>query len=81
MSSSTSDCPPRLAKSKGARIIAITDSFLSPLSQNATVSLIVTESSVFGFRALTNTMVIAQSLFVALAYQLEIQYAPHSSMG
>ena len=60
------------AKEKGAKIIAITDSFLSPLSQNATVSLMVTESSVFGFRSLTNTMVIAQSLFVALAYQLEI---------
>ena len=66
------------AREKGAKVIAITDSFLSPLSQNATVSLVVTESSVFGFRSLTNTMVIAQSLFVALAYQLEIQYSPHT---
>ena len=65
-----------VAREKGAKVIAITDSFLSPLSQNATVSLVVTESSVFGFRSLTNTMVIAQSIFVALAYQLEIQYSP-----
>lgn len=64
------------AKKKGSKIIAISDSRLSPLSQNATVSLVVTESSVFGFRSLTNTMVVAQSLFIALAYQLEIQYAP-----
>jgi hypothetical protein len=41
--------------------------------------LVVTESSVFGFRSLTNTMVIAQSLFVALAYQLEIKYSPHTN--
>jgi DNA-binding MurR/RpiR family transcriptional regulator len=67
-----------LAREKGAKVVAITDSFLSPLSQNATVSLVVTESSVFGFRSLTNTMVIAQSLFVALAYQLEIKYSPHT---
>jgi DNA-binding MurR/RpiR family transcriptional regulator len=65
-----------LAKERSAKIIAITDSFLSPLSQNATVSLVVTENSVFGFRSLTNTMVIAQSLFVALAYQLELDYQP-----
>jgi DNA-binding MurR/RpiR family transcriptional regulator len=70
-----------VAKAKGAKIIAITDSFLSPLSQNATVSLVVTESSVFGFRSLTNTMVIAQSLFVALAYQLEIQHPPQTHLA
>jgi hypothetical protein len=29
-------------------------------------------------RDLTNTMVIAQSLFVPLAYQLEIKYSPHT---
>jgi hypothetical protein len=34
------------------------------------------ESSTFGFRSLTNTMCLAQSLFIALAYQTELLYAP-----
>ena len=59
------------------KVIAITDSRMSPISQHATASLLVSESSVFGFRSLTNTMVLAQSLFIALAYRLEIDYQPN----
>jgi hypothetical protein len=40
------------------------------------VTLVVHESSTFGFRALTNTMCLAQSLFIALAYRTELLYAP-----
>lgn len=66
----------RQAHEKGAHIIAITDSSLSPLARLASASLLVNETSLFGFRALTNTMTVAQSLFMALAYRLELQYEP-----
>lgn len=66
----------RQAHERGARIIAITDSQLSPLARFATCSLLVQETSVFGFRALTNSMAVAQSLFMALAYRLELDYQP-----
>ena len=36
----------------------------------------VQDSATFGFRALTATMGLAQSLFVALAYRLELSYLP-----
>ena len=66
----------RQAHERGACIIAITDSRLSPLARFATCSLLVQETSVFGFRALTNSMAVAQSLFLALAYRLELDYQP-----
>ncbi|MFZ2218388.1 MAG: MurR/RpiR family transcriptional regulator [Rhodoferax sp.] len=66
----------RQAHERGACIIAITDSRLSPLARFATCSLLVQETSVFGFRALTNSMAVAQSLFMALAYRLELDYQP-----
>jgi DNA-binding MurR/RpiR family transcriptional regulator len=61
---------------RGVKVIAITDSRMSPISQHEATSLLVSESSVFGFRSLTNAMVLAQSLFIALAYRLEIDYQP-----
>jgi DNA-binding MurR/RpiR family transcriptional regulator len=60
----------------GAGLIAITDSRMSPLARHAQAAFIVHESSTFGFRALTNAMALAQGLFVALAYRLELSYAP-----
>ena len=66
----------RHAHERGACIIAITDGRLSPLARFATCSLLVQETSVFGFRALTNSMAVAQSLFMALAYRLELDYQP-----
>ncbi len=62
----------RLACERGAKLIAITDSRMSPLNPEAAVTLFVSESSTFGFRSLTNTMALAQSLFIALAYRLEL---------
>jgi len=64
------------AHAQGARIISITDSRLGAIAQVAHTSILVKETSVFGFRALTNTMAVAQSLFMALAYRLELQYQP-----
>jgi len=66
----------RAAVARGARLIAITDSALSPLAPMAATTLVVHESSTFGFRALTNTLCLAQSLFIALAYRKELLYAP-----
>jgi len=62
----------RHANERGARLIALTDSRMSPLAADAAVSLLVSESSTFGFRSLTNTMALVQSLFIALAYRLEL---------
>jgi DNA-binding MurR/RpiR family transcriptional regulator len=61
------------ARAGGVRSVAITDSRMSPLALAADVTLLVSESSTFGFRSLTNTMVLAQSLFIALAYRLEVE--------
>lgn len=66
------------AVARGARLVAITDSRMSPLARDAAVSLIVRDSATFGFRALTSTMGLAQSLFIALAYRLELAYEPSS---
>lgn len=65
-----------LAVQRGAKLIALTDSRMSPLSRAAEVSLIVQDNATFGFRALTATMGLAQSLFIALAYRLELPYRP-----
>lgn len=62
-----------VAVQRGAKVLVFTDTRLSPLAKKADVSLVISESSVFGFRSLTNTLVVAQSLFVALAYRLELE--------
>ena len=64
------------AVQRGARLIAMTDSRMSPLARDAQVVLIVQDDSTFGFRSLTGTMGLAQSLFIALAYRLELPYRP-----
>lgn len=59
-----------------ARLIAITDSRMSPLARDAAATLVVQDHATFGFRSLTSTMALAQSLFIALAYRLELDYEP-----
>ncbi|MFC3683386.1 MurR/RpiR family transcriptional regulator [Hydrogenophaga luteola] len=66
----------RQARQAGATVIAITDSRVGALAQLADVALVVQESAVFGFRALSSTMALAQCLFIALAYRLELEYKP-----
>jgi DNA-binding MurR/RpiR family transcriptional regulator len=68
----------RIGRERGARVVAITDSRMSPIAAEASATLLVQESATFGFRSLTNTMCLAQSLFIALAYQLELDYQPIS---
>jgi len=63
------------ARARGARVIAITDSRTSPIAQSAQAVLVVQEHTTLGFRALSSTMGLAQSLFIALAYALELSHA------
>lgn len=62
------------ALQRGARLLAITDSQFSPLAAQASVTLQVQDSATFGFRSLTSTLCLAQSLFLGLAYRLELAY-------
>ncbi len=63
-----------LAVQRGARLIAITDSRMGELARLAESCLIVQDHATFGFRALTGTMGLAQSLFLAVAYRLELTH-------
>lgn len=72
------------ALQRGGRLIAITDSRMSPLARLASATLLVQDGSTLGFRSLTSTMGLAQSLFIALAYRLELgpkapAATPHAS--
>jgi hypothetical protein len=55
-----------------ARLVAITDSQTSPFAALADVTLVVHESSTFGFRSLSNTLCLARSLFIALTHRTEL---------
>jgi len=57
-------------------LLALTDSQLSPLASRATVTLLAQDAATFGFRSLTSTLTLAQSLFLALAYRMELAYEP-----
>ena len=54
---------------------------MSPLAREAQSVLIVQDNSIFGFRSLTGTMGLAQSLFIALAYRLELPYQTTTGAG
>ena len=62
------------ALKRGARLLAITDSQFSPLAAQASATLLVQDGATFGFRSLTSTLCLAQSLFLGLAYRLELAY-------
>jgi DNA-binding MurR/RpiR family transcriptional regulator len=68
----------RIARARGASIVAITDSAMSPVARGATTHLLVKEASAFAFRSLTNTLCLCQGLFIALASRLELDLdEPH----
>jgi DNA-binding MurR/RpiR family transcriptional regulator len=66
----------KAATERGAKLVAISDSRMSPLAKLAQVTLVVQDNSTLGFRSLSSTMGLAQSLFIALAYTLELPYKP-----
>lgn len=65
------------ASQRGAKVLAITDTGMSPLARLAQIALVVHDNSTLGFRSLTSSMGLAQSLFVALAYKTELLYQPN----
>jgi len=64
------------AVKRGARLFGITDSRMSPLARDAQVAFIVEDNPTLGFRSLSSTMGLAESLFIALAYRLELPHLP-----
>jgi DNA-binding MurR/RpiR family transcriptional regulator len=64
----------KAAVERGAKLVALSDSRMSPLAKLAHVALVVQDNSTLGFRSLSSTMGLAQSLFIALAYTLELAY-------
>lgn len=58
------------AASRGVKIVALTDSPLSPIARHAAVSFEVDQSPALPFRSLVAPMCLAQSLVVALGHQL-----------
>jgi len=58
------------AAARGVKIIAFTDSPLSPIARNAAVSFEIDQSPALPFRSLVAPMCLAQSLVVALGHQL-----------
>ena len=69
------------AVSRGTKLIAITDSRMSPLWSLGQTTFLVQDGSSFGFRALSNVMALAQSLFIALAYRLELEQRSGAPAG
>lgn len=54
------------AAERGIQILAITDSPLSPLARHSTLTLLAQEAELRGFRSLTATLCLAQTLVVGL---------------
>ena len=55
------------AKSRGARVVSLTDSIFSPIAPNADVWLEVVEANFEGFRSMAATLALAMTLTVAVA--------------
>jgi len=55
------------AKSRGAKIVTVTDSVFSPIAAPADVLIEVSEANFEGFRSMATTMAIAMTLSVAVA--------------
>ncbi|MCC6380684.1 MAG: MurR/RpiR family transcriptional regulator [Burkholderiales bacterium] len=71
----------RHAEKRGAKCVVLTDSRLAPLARGADALLVVREGSAFAFRSLTNALCLAQALFVALAWRLELDVEETTHRG
>lgn len=71
----------RHAQKNGARSVVMTDSRRAPLARGASALLVVREGGAFAFRSLTNALCLAQALFVALAYRLELDVEETTHRG
>lgn len=70
-----------LAVEREATVVAITDGSLSPISRAAAATLTVHEAEAYYFRAMACTMSLAQALFIALAYRLELKIKRSDNRG
>jgi DNA-binding MurR/RpiR family transcriptional regulator len=59
----------RLAREAGVTLVAITDSVLSPIGQMADTVIEVNDAELLGFRSLTASFCIAQTLAMGLAFR------------
>jgi len=71
----------REAKQRSVRVIAMTDSPLSPLAEHADVSLEVQQASVGMFRSLAVTMTLAVTLIVGLGRAVEAKRGTGNGHG
>ncbi len=58
------------AASRGAKILSISDSLVSPIAKPANVTLQIRESEIRGFRSLSASMCLAQTLLIAVAFEV-----------
>ncbi|MEL7559640.1 MurR/RpiR family transcriptional regulator [Stutzerimonas chloritidismutans] len=59
----------RQATARGVPLVAITDSVLSPIAQSAATVIEVSDAELLGFRSLTASFCIAQTLTMGLAFR------------
>jgi DNA-binding MurR/RpiR family transcriptional regulator len=57
------------AAASGGKVLAISDSLVSPIAKPATLTLQVRESDVRGFRSLSASMCLAQALVIGFAFE------------
>ena len=58
-----------IAVGKGARVLSISDSLVSPVAKNATAVLQVRESEIRSFRSLAASICLAQALVIGFAFE------------
>ena len=60
-----------IASQRGAKVLSISDSLVSPIAKSATLVLQVRESEVRAFRSLAASICLAQALVIGFAFQAE----------
>jgi DNA-binding MurR/RpiR family transcriptional regulator len=69
------------AKQAGARVIAFSDSQLSPISREADISFDIKDAEVRQFRSLTGSLCLAQTLVISYAHRIEKQKAASTAQS
>lgn len=62
-------------RQQGAKRLAITNAFLSPIAKDADLTLEVNDAELLGFRSLTSALCLAQTLAMGLAFSKRTQRA------
>lgn len=60
-----------IAAGRGAKVLSISDSRVSPIARDATLVLQVRESEVRGFRSLATSICLAQALVIGYAFEMD----------